>query len=104
MEKQPQIYIATRDQLKVNEGSVHGGEAFPASEVTPPLLDLGWVTPGKGVVPADDRTHELFADGELAQHAPALPKAKPPKASKPAKVAAPKTAKAKATKKTPATK
>ena len=64
-------YVATRDQLKVNEGSVHGGEGYPASEVTPSLLALGWVHEGRGTQPVDTRTHALFATGELETHEPA---------------------------------
>lgn len=72
-------YVAKRDRLKVGHedqlGEIHGGEAFPAREVTHSLLGLGWVTEGRGTVPVDDATHGAFASGELAAHEPADPDA-----------------------------
>lgn len=72
-------YVARRDRLKVGHedqlGEIHGGEAFPAREVTHSLVGLGWVTEGRGTVPVDDATHGAFASGELGDHAPADPEA-----------------------------
>ncbi len=68
-------YVARRDQLRVHEGSIHTGEAFPAGDVTPSLLTLGWVREGVGTVPVDDGAHAAFAEGEAARHRPADPAA-----------------------------
>lgn len=74
-------YVARRDRLKVGHGDtigeVHGGEAFPAAdaEASHSLLGLGWVSEGRGTLPVNDATHGAFADGELADHAPADPAA-----------------------------
>ena len=70
-----QTFVARRDRLKVMDGFVHTGEAFPAGDVTDALRTLGWVTTGAGVLPADEGTHAGFADAELAALGKA-PKAK----------------------------
>jgi len=74
-------YIAKRDRLKVMDGFVHTGEAFPAGDVTDALLTVGWVGEGAGGLPTDEGTHSGFSDAELA----GLGKAAKPKAAKAAK-------------------
>ena len=59
-------YHATRDGQRVHGGVIHGGEAFPAAEVTRALIDTGRVTGGAGSLPADVRTHCAFTVAELA--------------------------------------
>jgi len=68
-------FVARRDRLRAGGGHIHTGEAFPAAELSPSLLGLGWVSEGRGTVPVDDSTHEAFAEGELADHEPADPAA-----------------------------
>jgi len=69
------LYKAQRDRLRTHGGEIHAGEAYPAAEVTPSLLGIGWVTEGLGSAPVDDRTHAAFAAGELDRHEPADPAA-----------------------------
>src|SRR6267143_1649814 len=76
-------FVAKRDQLRVHDGQVHTGEAFPASDVTPSLLDLGWVREGRGTMPRDRGSHKAFSKGETAAHGPAAPTKKAPKGKQP---------------------
>jgi len=78
-------YVAGRDMLKVHEGHIHSGEAFPAAEVTPSLLTMQWVREGNGTKPRDKGTHTAFGNAELAALKPAAPvkEKKPPKGATP---------------------
>jgi hypothetical protein len=69
-------YVAKRDRLKVMDGFVHTGEAFPAGDVTNALLTVGWVGEGAGGLPTDEGSHSGFSEAELAGLGKA-PKAKP---------------------------
>jgi hypothetical protein len=66
MERDMKTYVARRDNLKVLHGYVHGGQAFPAEEVTFALLNTGWVSEGVGVLPTDVGTHDAFQARVLA--------------------------------------
>jgi len=73
MAQKPKLYVAQRDSLRTHDGHIHAGEAYPAAEVTPALLNIGWVTEGVGTAPVDPGSHQAFATGELARHEPADP-------------------------------
>lgn len=75
MTQKPKLYVAQRDQLRTHDGHIHAGEAYPAAEVTPSLLGVGWISEGVGTAPVDPGTHAAFAPGELARHEPADPAA-----------------------------
>lgn len=60
-----ETFVAARDGQLVGIGRIHGGEAFPASEVTPGLLATGYVRHGVGPLPKDPGSHGAFSIDEL---------------------------------------